>query len=996
MKKILSFFAAMLVAVAVNASTDFAAPGYYCAADDAVITGDAPSNKVYLDESADPHHIAWSDVSKTYTAVIKWTVAATRACYISVSLDLGPTISSNKHIFEVKVLDANGAEVGALEEGPAYTGDGFTDANTVKALTGKIMIPAPGDYTVELRNNRDFCKGSIKNVILTYAGAAPITDFATPGYSCAADEATLSGTVSSSFGLNTDGDDHYVFWSDRALSSPAAASWSLIATRACYITASLDLGPVISSNKHIFEIKVLDAQGEEVGTAAEPGESTEANQVKALTQQILIPEAGSYTIELRNNRDWGKGAVKNVILAYAADAPAAEPQMKTIYCKIDKAWWKADGAAVGVYTWDDGGNAKAAWPGERMTPVEGEADLWSVELDINTYHMCIFTRVNGEGDVADWGAKTGDLTIPTDEKDLYTITSESAVWGDPGVAGEWSKYEPSAPVVLDAPDAAPVEPTLQGYQVKAVYSAKYSADCSFGEWSSGTAYTQEEFGKKYVTTNSGYFGLEFAHTDCSEMEALHLDAWIAADASIRVVPIHGGTEVGVTVELKGQKWNSIDIALSKFEGVTNWSNVYQIKIDNAANLTFWLNNVYFYTTQEKTVDLVDGYYLIGTMNGWDIHNLKATDKFAVNPENDKEYVLTTALAENAEFKVVAIANNALGAWYPGDGANYKVDFAHAGDSKDIYFRPDYQGGEGWHAGCIYVAENVNTNPYETWFATGDTWNTETESYLEWNEDAKKATVYIKVDKYGQWRAQVKYHGPIAEAGKYYRVALKMKSNNALQNVTIKYQDNAEMIYVADAALEAGVEFAFDQKAAGVAGGNGVMVLDFGFAKAGDVIEIYDVVIEETEAPEPTLADGFYLIGRINGVDGWDVAALKAENKFAPNLENPSEFMLNVTLAENDEIQVVNVLNDIITAWYPSGESNNYVVDANHAGAKTIYFRPDNQGGEDWWHGCIYVAPNHGTGLENTNAAVKAVKVIENGQLYIILNGVRYNALGQME
>ena len=677
-------------------------------------------------------------------------------------------------------------------------------------------------------------------------------------------------------------------------------------------------------------------------------------------------------------------------------AEPVEPLMKTIYCKMDKAWWKADGAAVGVYTWDDGGNAKAAWPGERMTPVEGEADLWSVELDINTYHMCIFTRVNGEGNVADWGAKTGDLTIPTDEKDLYTITSESAVWGDPGVAGEWSKYEPSAPVVLDAPDAAPAEPTLQGYQVKAVYSAKYSADFNFGEWGSGTQYKQEEFGKKYATTNLGYFGMEFTGMDCSEMEALHLDAWIAADASIRVVPIHGGTEVGVTVELKGQQWNSIDIALSKFEGVTNWSNVYQIKIDNAANLTFWLNNVYFYTTQTKTIDLVDGYYLIGTMNSWDIHNLTAADKFAVNLENDKEYVLTTALAENDEFKVVAVANNALGAWYPGEGENYKVDFAHAGDSKDIYFRPDYQGGEGWHAGCIYVAENVNTNPYETWFATGDTWNAETESYLEWNEDAKKATVYIKVDKYDQWRAQVKYHGPIAEAGKYYRVALKMKSNNALQNVTVKYQDNAEMIYVADAALEAGVEFVFDKKAAGVAGGNGIMVLDFGFAKAGDIIEIYDVVIEETEAPEPTLVDGFYLIGRINGVDGWDVAALKAENKFSPNLENPSEFMLNVTLAENDEIQVVNVLNDVITAWYPGGESNNYVVDANHAGAKTIYFRPDNQGGEDWWHGCIYVAPNHGTGLENTNAAVKAVKVIENGQLYIILNGVRYNALGQME
>ncbi len=117
-----------------------------------------------------------------------------------------------------------------------------------------------------------------------------------------------------------------------------------------------------------------------------------------------------------------------------------EPLMKTIYCKMAQDWWKADGAAVGIYAWGDNSAQLAAYPGVRMAPVEGETDIWSIELDINTYHMCIFTRVNGEGDVADWGAKTADLTIPTDDNDMFTITSEAAVWGDPGCAGIWSKY----------------------------------------------------------------------------------------------------------------------------------------------------------------------------------------------------------------------------------------------------------------------------------------------------------------------------------------------------------------------------------------------------------------------------------------------------------------------------------------------------------------------------------------------------------------------------
>ena len=36
----------------------------------------------------------------------------------------------------------------------------------------------------------------------------------------------------------------------------------------------------------------------------------------------------------------------------------------------------------------------------------------------------------------------------------------------------------------------------------------------------------------------------------------------------------------------------------------------------------------------------------------------------------------------------------------------------------------------------------------------------------------------------------------------------------------------------------------------------------------------------------------------------------------------------------------------------------------------------------------------GSGLENTVVTNKSVKVMENGMLYIIKNGVRYNALGE--
>ena len=143
--------------------------------------------------------------------------------------------------------------------------------------------------------------------------------------------------------------------------------------------------------------------------------------------------------------------VLNKIEFYSYAAGGETPStIKTLYCKVAQDWWKTDGAAVGVYAFADGDVKNAEWPGVRMTAVEGENDLWKADIDIAKYEKIIFTRVNASGDIADWGAKTADLEIPAD-KDLYTITSTEAVWGDPGVAGEWSVYG-EEPVV--------VEPTL--------------------------------------------------------------------------------------------------------------------------------------------------------------------------------------------------------------------------------------------------------------------------------------------------------------------------------------------------------------------------------------------------------------------------------------------------------------------------------------------------------------------------------------------------------
>lgn len=83
----------------------------------------------------------------------------------------------------------------------------------------------------------------------------------------------------------------------------------------------------------------------------------------------------------------------------------------------------------------------------------------------------------------------------------------------------------------------------------------------------------------------------------------------------------------------------------------------------------------------------------------------------------------------------------------------------------------------------------------------------------------------------------------------------------------------------------------------------------------------------------TLTDGYYLIG-----PEWTINDIKAENMFGENLNVGGEMLLATTLAVGDQIKVVKVENNTITAWYPNGLDNQYTVDAAHAGDVTIYFQ----------------------------------------------------------
>ena len=163
---------------------------------------------------------------------------------------------------------------------------------------------------------------------------------------------------------------------------------------------------------------------------------------------------------------------------------------------------------------------------------------------------------------------------------------------------------------VSEPTEAAVAPTWPAGQVQAIYSPTYNANCNFQDWGSGTAYTSTDFGKKFALAGGGYFGLDGFALNCLLMEKLHADIWIADDATLRLVPIYGGAGLatddthGKFVNLVGGQWNSIDLDLATDYAGLNLASIFQFKIDNASNLTFWLGNLFFYRAEALQDDEV--------------------------------------------------------------------------------------------------------------------------------------------------------------------------------------------------------------------------------------------------------------------------------------------------------------------------------------------------------------------------------------------------------
>lgn len=384
--------------------------------------------------------------------------------------------------------------------------------------------------------------------------------------------------------------------------------------------------------------------------------------------------------------------MKKIFSILAAVLFSATMFADKIYFKVTADWWKYDYenlTAVGAYAWKgDGDTAEklAEWPGVVMSAVEGETDLWVAEIDLAKFEKIIFTRILPDGTYK--GVKTADLVIPSDGKNLYTVTKATRDWSNDPEAlaetdGEWSVYTPAAPVDPD-PETPGELPVVELVGV-------------MNDWTPAALTPAEDEKTASIKVELKAMNYEFKIKVAGNW--LTLDA--GPDAKYEIKRDHNAPEkhFGSLGE------NTVLVVDVPGEYILTWTYA-----DSTLAVTF---------PALPEITLSDGYYLIG-LTGWSIYALTEDLKLEKNTgleDADEYFKKNVVLEEGQEFKVVEVKDKALGAWFGmGESAdnandNYKVS-ADVKGTRDIYFRPEYKADWKGHIFVNWEATAIDNTAVE--------------------------------------------------------------------------------------------------------------------------------------------------------------------------------------------------------------------------------------------------------------------------------------------
>ena len=139
------------------------------------------------------------------------------------------------------------------------------------------------------------------------AEVLPSTDFATP-YAFIGAKAVVSNN------MELDGSNYIA-----STASGGTAYWKIHAERACVVQVTLNLLADYGGVGHNYQVEIFDADNNTLGALNEGGWHSDGDD-KVLSGSIQIPEEGNYKIVLTNNESGSTTTIKGITLSYLGGA----------------------------------------------------------------------------------------------------------------------------------------------------------------------------------------------------------------------------------------------------------------------------------------------------------------------------------------------------------------------------------------------------------------------------------------------------------------------------------------------------------------------------------------------------------------------------------------------------------------------------------------------------------------------------------------------------
>ena len=476
----------------------------------------------------------------------------------------------------------------------------------------------------------------------------------------------------------------------------------------------------------------------------------------------------------------GVGAFAFATTAKVKETKAADT---TVYCKMTYDWWKADGAAIGAYYWKSSDDTDHnTWPGTRMAPVETDTDVWKFVIP-DGYDKVIFTRINGSGEVADWHAKTADLDVPTDDKVLYTITSESAVWDDPGVTGSWGTYEEPAPEVKSWMMRFQFNAGTASQDYPGEFENKFTG-AILHLWGDGLNYSDAYVAEKMFTfASQDYYGVNVSFTDSQVVRGAQWEVTRDGAANSQSLDIQKfGTNDNTTLDKDtpyavigwqyGDSWTEVEPGVYKFGfyseyGSQKTTDIY-LSWQGSGSGSFTkdpVNNVFIFAdyspntapsyieiyTQGYDVTLREKLRSMVTVDSWRYLTKGGSDTtLYLRSEGYYDFVLG-----NASFAVKKhVDPHASYIYYVSDSTEATIDYIYSWDETDTHQFGDWPGSAiatvGTDVTGVVKFEGTAKKIYRIPVTLGYPTN---ECHFMWNNGAEvKSDEFLMVDGAAYWWA----------------------------------------------------------------------------------------------------------------------------------------------------------------------------------------------------------------------------------------------------